>query len=549
MDKIFSSFITQDFSQPENYYQLIYGYGLSLLVASICFGMSFIYLASRRLKPSSALKLHLVLMVIFLSTSYLSSKFLSLFPQNIFKQEVNPLKYNFSFVTGYILTLAILICYLLIKKKHLLLFRILDFILLCSLPAFIMMSIILLGFNHSLGLPMSEELINLHPFLTLFFSYFQDKHPIHIYYLINNVALLSVFGIGYSFFRKPGSYFLLTSPFLLLFTLVIDFFRNDLQDYTHIFTYHQFVIFCLSPLMIILFITLAVARIKFFKKKKFKINIKPCLTLYKFWKQILSTKQFRCLLWDSVLILLLLLFIFMIYDSKNWQKNWKQSTQTKKQDWFTLTTSFKPTITVNIPTKKLHFKDKTYTIAVGKFEAQTPIGIGNVVDKRKKIQFIYTEGIKKGKLIEYFHDLKGRLKRMPYDKMRGLGLKINGFTDYVIHSTTEDWNLQKDVSSGCLRLRIMDMLELYELVEIKTPIVIDYILCEVKDDYLYIYKDIYKLNHCFFDQKKMDFITYAYNEVYEKTNQRLMINKFITTLKNSDFDNDIMKIPLKEIVQ
>ena len=255
------------------------------------------------------------------------------------------------------------------------------------------------------------------------------------------------------------------------------------------------------------------------------------------------------MLWTKGMLIICLTFIPSNYWTKDWQGNWENRASIQKTDAFSMPKYDFNTIIVNIPNKKLYFKDKVYPISVGKFEKQTPIGMGSVIEKREKIHFTYTKGVRKGQTIEYFHDLKGNLFKMPYEKMRGLGLKIDGLTDYVIHSTTEDWNLEKDVSSGCLRLRIADMLELYKMVRLKTPIVIDYILCEVQKDFLYVYKDIYRLNHCIFDKKKIDFISYAYQEVKAKTGRRLMIDKFITVLKKKNFHNDTIKIPLREIIE
>ena len=63
---------------------------------------------------------------------------------------------------------------------------------------------------------------------------------------------------------------------------------------------------------------------------------------------------------------------------------------------------------------------------------------------------------------------------MPYDYMRALGLKINGYQKYSIHATTEPESIGYHESNGCIRMRIKDMLDLYPRVPNGTTVIIDY---------------------------------------------------------------------------
>jgi lipoprotein-anchoring transpeptidase ErfK/SrfK len=132
-----------------------------------------------------------------------------------------------------------------------------------------------------------------------------------------------------------------------------------------------------------------------------------------------------------------------------------------------------PYIYISLNEKKLYYNDKAYNISIGKESTKTPTGRGYVYEKRPDILFVYSEGKFKGKTIRYYTDKNGYRKRIPYKNMRALGIKINGKIRYAIHSTTEEINIGKAVSKGCVRMSIKDMLELYPQVEKGTIIIIE----------------------------------------------------------------------------
>jgi lipoprotein-anchoring transpeptidase ErfK/SrfK len=105
-------------------------------------------------------------------------------------------------------------------------------------------------------------------------------------------------------------------------------------------------------------------------------------------------------------------------------------------------------ITVNVANKKLTlFKDgkllKTYPIAVGKPSTPTPKGNFTIINKA--------------------HNPGG-----PFGS-RWLGLSApNG--DYGIHGTNNPSSIGKAVSNGCIRTYNNNIIELYNLVPVGTPV-------------------------------------------------------------------------------
>jgi len=131
-----------------------------------------------------------------------------------------------------------------------------------------------------------------------------------------------------------------------------------------------------------------------------------------------------------------------------------------------------PYIYINLTEKKLYYNESIYNISVGKEATKTPVGRGYVYEKRDSILFTYTTGKFKGYPIRYYTDKNGCRQKIPYKDMRALGIKINRTIRYAIHSTTEEANIGKAISSGCIRMSIGDMLELYPKVEKGTIVII-----------------------------------------------------------------------------
>lgn len=99
-----------------------------------------------------------------------------------------------------------------------------------------------------------------------------------------------------------------------------------------------------------------------------------------------------------------------------------------------------------------------FSVGVGKKTVPTPVGRGIVYEKRKQPVFRYTIGPDAGKIIRYSKLKDGRVIKVPYEKMRALGIFINGTDKNAIHSTTEEDSIGQAISKGCIRMRIDDML-------------------------------------------------------------------------------------------
>ncbi len=144
----------------------------------------------------------------------------------------------------------------------------------------------------------------------------------------------------------------------------------------------------------------------------------------------------------------------------------------------------------NYNTGKYYVK-KMYPVSVGRFTRQTEIGEG-IIYTKGHVYFKHHYGTNQGKLIEVGHDKDGKEFKIPYDRMYGLYMIVNHTDKFVIHSTTEYWKIGMPVSSGCVRMLIDDMLELYPLVKPVIKVYIRYKLFKLEDNLLTAYPDIYR---------------------------------------------------------
>ncbi len=160
-------------------------------------------------------------------------------------------------------------------------------------------------------------------------------------------------------------------------------------------------------------------------------------------------------------------------------------------------------IYINIPSFTLKLIsggecEKKYKIRVGKLASKTITGVGSVTKKFKTSYFRYSSGEQKGEIIRYSNirnSFNGKIVKrikIPYDKIKGLELEINGVvTGQIIHATTNPETIGHACSSGCVGLCIEDMLDLYDKVKVGTKILIEYNLVEYHDGCFYFYPDIY----------------------------------------------------------
>lgn len=230
----------------------------------------------------------------------------------------------------------------------------------------------------------------------------------------------------------------------------------------------------------------------------------------------------------------------------------------------------KQRIFVNLPSYSLsltnlldnNFSDiYNFEVGIGKGERgrrQTPIGEGFVYEKREKVVFRYGENypllnLKKGDIIKWTNTFDKNGKpigyNMPYSNMRGLGMKINSYyTDFVIHSTTDEFTIGTPTSDGCIRISIDNMLKLYSLVapnihdgklnEI-VSVNLTYNLIDFRDNILEIHANVYNLNFDYaerirgtlrafnfdensFDYKKFQELIIEDNKEFEKIHKQIL---------------------------
>jgi L,D-transpeptidase ErfK/SrfK len=145
-------------------------------------------------------------------------------------------------------------------------------------------------------------------------------------------------------------------------------------------------------------------------------------------------------------------------------------------------------ITVNIPEYRLNLIEnnkvlKTYIVAVGTQYEQTPTGIYRILSKEEFPTWF--PGSK-------FEDQTP----VPYGPDNPLGTRWLEFQPtFGIHGTNKGWDINYPVSGGCIRMHNQDVQELYEYVEVGTPVIISYetMVFEEKPDGLYVavWPDIY----------------------------------------------------------
>jgi lipoprotein-anchoring transpeptidase ErfK/SrfK len=107
---------------------------------------------------------------------------------------------------------------------------------------------------------------------------------------------------------------------------------------------------------------------------------------------------------------------------------------------------------------------KTYTVAVGQEGLETPEGLYHIQEKQVNPSWHVPNSAWAG-------DLAGQvIPPGPEDPIKARWLGI--FEGAGIHGTEETWSLGSAASHGCVRMSIPDVEELYDQVEVGTPIYI-----------------------------------------------------------------------------
>ncbi len=150
-----------------------------------------------------------------------------------------------------------------------------------------------------------------------------------------------------------------------------------------------------------------------------------------------------------------------------------------------------PEIRINIPELMLRVYDngklvKEYPVALGTYYEKTPVGNYKISYKEQNPTWIPGSG---------FSDKTP----VPPGPDNPLGSRWMEFSPgYGIHGTNKDWDIQYPVSGGCIRMHNADVEELYELVDVETPVTVTYQTLILKERnksiYLTVLPDIYNNN-------------------------------------------------------
>lgn len=147
-----------------------------------------------------------------------------------------------------------------------------------------------------------------------------------------------------------------------------------------------------------------------------------------------------------------------------------------------------PEIHINVPAYQLQLVDhdkviREYNIAVGTPYEQTPIGSFQIFYKEQFPTWIPGNNFSDHTPVAPGPD-------------NPLGTRWMEFkTNYGIHGTNKGWDINYPVSGGCIRMQDADVRQLYELVDVGTPVIITYetmFIIEKADGlYLKVLPDIY----------------------------------------------------------
>lgn len=182
-------------------------------------------------------------------------------------------------------------------------------------------------------------------------------------------------------------------------------------------------------------------------------------------------------------------------------------------------------ILINIPSRTLElFSDdkliKTYRIGVGRPKFQTPIGNFKVITK------ISNPGWENPYKPAGECDVKPGAK-CPLGT-RWIGFYHSNRGDYGIHGTNEPFSVGKFCSHGCIRMRVKDSEELFDKVDIGTPVKVCYYTYK-----LYVRNNLIKVHkypHLYKYQNKPEKMIF---EQIESTNYKYTIypKRLIAALK------------------
>lgn len=155
-------------------------------------------------------------------------------------------------------------------------------------------------------------------------------------------------------------------------------------------------------------------------------------------------------------------------------------------------------IVLNVPEAEVYYTEggrivKAYPVGVSMSDWKAPIGTTQVVAKEKNPTWHVPKSIQH-ELAKKGLEVKTKVEPGPKNP---LGVRWIGFADgtYGFHGTTEPGSIKRYASHGCVRMRKADVVDLYDRVEVGTPVRVYYqplmLAVDVKAIWISVYPDIY----------------------------------------------------------
>lgn len=135
-------------------------------------------------------------------------------------------------------------------------------------------------------------------------------------------------------------------------------------------------------------------------------------------------------------------------------------------------------IVLNVPEMRLYYYPKpadeqvpvviTHPISIGRGDWETPLGKTRIINKQQKPDWRPPESIRK----EHLEDgdyLPEIVPAGPDNPLGDFALRLN-IPGYLIHGTNKPYGIGMRVTHGCVRMYPEDIAEIFQKVEINTPV-------------------------------------------------------------------------------
>lgn len=132
-------------------------------------------------------------------------------------------------------------------------------------------------------------------------------------------------------------------------------------------------------------------------------------------------------------------------------------------------------IVVNLPELRLYYFEPeksqvhVYPIGIGQKGHRTPVTRSFISQKRKSPDWIVPEPLRKRYLTEKNIVLPPIVPAGPDNPLGSYAMRL-GKSEYLIHGTNQRFGIGLSVSSGCIRMFESDIEELFNRVELNTPV-------------------------------------------------------------------------------